>query len=78
MDIKWRPDGWENPYKKSSKEDFGLGETLVYGWEYPVFEAGADAMLEALFKLAKESPTRTFTIDSRAVTIYEDEEDNVC
>lgn len=35
------------------------------------FELGADAILAALFKMAKESPTGTFTIDSQTVTIYE-------
>ena len=44
----YRPENWKNPYKKSTTEDFGLGEQAVYGWEYPVYEAGADAMLEGL------------------------------
>lgn len=42
----WRPEEYKNPHKKSTSEDFGLGEQAVYGWEYNVFEAGADAMLE--------------------------------
>ncbi len=37
-----RPKGFKNPHKKSSSEDFGLGEQVVYGWEHPVFESGAD------------------------------------
>jgi len=35
-------------------------------------EAGADALLTALFKLAEESPTKTFTIDSRVIGVYEE------
>ena len=31
------------------------------------YEAGADAMLEALWKMAQESPTGTFTLDTNTV-----------
>lgn len=33
-------------------------------------EAGADAMLEGLFKMAKESPTGTFVIDSNEICVF--------
>jgi len=56
----WRPDGWKNPYPKT-------GETLGM---FALYEAGANAMLEALWKLAGESPTGTFTLDSHTITIY--------
>jgi hypothetical protein len=36
------------------------------------YEAGADAMLDALFKLAKASPTGTFVIDSKVQNIYQE------
>lgn len=63
-DRKWRPSGWENPYKEwTSDMEAGLG---VY---QKTFEEGADAMLDALFELAKESPTGTFTIDSHVIYI---------
>ncbi len=64
----WRPDGWVreqsiyfernqpvSPYYKTREKDY---------------ESGANAILEALFKLAKESPTGTFIIDSREAYIY--------
>lgn len=47
----WRPEGWKNPYFRSG--DFGDGQI---SWneqpEFSTFEAGADAMLEALKKEA--------------------------
>ena len=46
----WRPKDWDNPYYKSG--DFGRGKQ---SWneqpEFSTFEAGADAMLEALDSL---------------------------
>ena len=66
--MSWRPEGWKNPYFKSA--DF---EGNLATWnEYPafsIFEAGADAMLGALFQLAKESPTGIFTFDSNVINI---------
>jgi len=32
------------------------------------FEAGADAMLEALWKMARESPTKSFTLDAVVIS----------
>jgi len=66
--MKWRPkDKWQNPY-------------ILYDWEandmesrYNIFEAGADAMLETLWKLAEESPTKTFTLDANVISIYRGE-----
>jgi hypothetical protein len=34
------------------------------------FEEGSDAMLKALFKMAEESPTGKFMIDSHEVSIW--------
>ncbi len=62
----WRPSNWKNPYHKEG--DFGHGKI---SWnEYPEFQAyeeGASAILEALFKLAEESPTGEFVIDSKVI-----------
>ncbi len=45
----WRPDKWDNPFHKTA--DYGHGKQ---SWneepEFTAFEAGADAMLEALKK----------------------------
>ena len=69
MNKGYRPPNWDNPFHK--KGDFGHGLMM---WneqpEFSAFEAGADAMLESLFKMAKESPTGTFVIDSHAVNIF--------
>ncbi len=59
-----RPKEWVNPYKEYS----------IPPNKFPIrgsaFEDGADAILEALFKMAKESPTGTFVIDSKAIDIF--------
>ena len=65
----WRPDDWDtnNEMRKAgqvSKQPFHMK------W---AFEAGANAMLKALFKLAEESPTKTFVIDSRVISVYSGE-----
>jgi len=53
----FRPDGWINPH-------ISLVSMKPINHEYEAYEAGADAILEGLFKLAKESPTGKFEIDS--------------
>ena len=71
---EWRPDNWGD----IKRQHLATGECDsegAYDDDYTAgFEVGADAMLEALFQLAKESPTETFTIDSRIVYIYEEDE----
>ena len=37
---------------------------------YLAYEAGADAMLAALFEMARNSPTGIFTIDGRSISVY--------
>ena len=65
----YRPKDWKNPFCEScwwKKQPAGnkCGECMC------IFEVGADAMLNALFKLAKESPTGTFEIDSKSVNCF--------
>jgi hypothetical protein len=67
-DKSWRPDGWVNPLTATiihpalfDKE----AEIIIH--RYDDFEAGATAMLEAIWKLAKESPTGCFTFDTREI-----------
>ena len=57
--TNWRPDNWRCEYlgKKANK----------------YFELGADAMLDALYDMAKKSPTGTFTIDSHEQHVYSDD-----
>ena len=63
----WRPEGWENPYKPVVGKVYSVGfdETPCDS-----YETGADALWDALWKMAKESPTGTFTIDSNVVNVY--------
>ena len=57
-----RPDGWINPFlRQDSNGDFV---------DSKCFEAGADAMLKAIWKMAKESPTGTFTFDMNTISIF--------
>ena len=60
----YRPLDFKNPYKDFRND---MGEIAC-----TEFEAGADAMYDALWKMAEESPTKTFTLDVNAVNIYED------
>ena len=64
MKVKkmYRPEGWKNP-----RSNDGEAEDTYSHYE---FEDGADALLEGLFKMAKESPTGTFIIDSREYHVY--------
>jgi hypothetical protein len=46
--MSWRPAGWSNPYPKTIIDECSGIE--VDSDKYPIFEAGGDAMLEALRK----------------------------
>jgi hypothetical protein len=67
----WRPSGWNNPhkieYERLKYSSWGGEETVAFR----EFEFGADALWDALWKLAQESPTGTYTIDSNVQNIYE-------
>ena len=58
----WRPKDWEKTRLNTAP---GMLSRELFA-----FEAGADAMLKALFKLAEESPTGTFVIDSKKVNVF--------
>jgi len=75
----WRPEGWVNPYLDALIIDkerilFRLPDGGIYiegqGREIGTnaYEEGATAILEALFKMAKKSPTDTFIIDPQQGT----------
>lgn len=60
--MNWRPDRWKNPYHKTEK---ALGTVVKFN-EYPefeIFEAGADAMLEALKK------NRMYSLDEEKMVL---------
>lgn len=65
----WRPSVWAKARTEffeahQRKNRWGKARQIDY-------EAGADAMLEAIWKMAKESPTGTFTFDTNTVNILE-------
>ncbi len=63
---QWRPKDWD-----SNEMHLDMLRANIDDMDGGAFiEAGADAILEALYKLAEESPTKTFTIDSRVINIY--------
>ena len=70
--MRWRPKRWENPFSLKRGE-MGITDPMpLRVLLKDAFEAGADAMLEGLFGLAMESPTGTFTIDSRVYQNYKE------
>jgi len=73
--MNWRPPNWGNIYKDAygSSIDAAPEFAIQAGMQGLAFEAGADAILKALWKLAEESPTKTFTLDANVVSIYRGE-----
>ena len=67
--MGWRPDKW-----RPDKKEWANQRRIFFESHLPQpprhqtrridYEAGADAMLEAIWKLAKEAPTGTFIFDS--------------
>ena len=78
----WRPKKWRNPYSKGNvrhldrttlrceMKDGTCMDNLIREARKHTFEEGAEAMLEALFKLAEESPTGKFEIDTHTVNVF--------
>ena len=71
--MNWRPPGWDKALLEEVKKipDPELLKGDMTKALLCFSEAGADAILGELFKLAKESPTKTFTIDSRTTNVFE-------
>ncbi len=67
--TEWRPEGWEKG--REVLVDRSLDNTTSYVEDIEIaYEAGASAMYKALWKLAEESPTKTFTLDTNVVNVY--------
>lgn len=72
----WRPAHWKaNPCDgcvRKVVDEYGLFCDLACGkaTAYANYEAGTDAILDAIWELAKESPTGTFTFDSKTINVY--------
>ena len=62
-----RPEGFKNPHETVYKPGENSAVDVAEGIAY---EAGADAYEAAIWKMAKESPTGTFTIDSNITQVY--------
>lgn len=75
--TKWRPEGWENPYVRINKISLKYyGGHPFDAVEESAYEAGADAMLEALIKqhgvkIGKDEWTddSTFQTDSDGILV---------
>ncbi len=61
----WRPENWEEIAKWT--DPVGKGCT-----DRRYFEAGADAILEAIWEMAEDSPTGTFTFDTNTINVFEE------
>lgn len=68
--MKWRPEGWKNPFDGLPAYPTEAGERIFE----TIFEAGADAILEALkkdgwyltksaYSLRADNPTEQITIE---------------
>ena len=73
--MNWRPPNWGNIYNDAYRSSIDVAPKFAIqaGMQGLAFEAGADAILKALWKLAEESPTKTFTLDANVVSIYRGE-----
>ncbi len=73
----WRPDGWPKcPCDECDRkvvDGYGYFCNLACGERTTWFnrEAGADAMYEAIWKMARESPTGTFAFGTNAINVFE-------
>jgi len=59
----WRPEGWDNPYKQETPEHWSDNYAVIQSKEWHIFEAGADAMLEALFSECEKSGGKWMCFD---------------
>lgn len=66
----WRPKDWDIMDYLSVEEQM---ESPLQAMKY--FEAGADAILKAIWELAKDSPAGTFTFDTNTINIFEEVKD---
>lgn len=67
--MNWRPKDWDNPYYKTEKA-FGAEVSWNEYPEFETFEAGADAILEALEKEANGEKIWFDRTDNKDLLIY--------
>ena len=71
--MPWRPEGVINPYSDDvNAPDYETDNIYCH----IAFEEGVYATIQALSKMAEESPTKTVTIDSRVINTYEVENED--
>ncbi|KKN76918.1 hypothetical protein LCGC14_0365690 [marine sediment metagenome] len=72
--MSYRPEGWENPEPCSTCPNISRTTQcaiVCQTWQrYVLYEAGADAILTAIWELASESPIKTFTFDANIKQVY--------
>lgn len=78
----YRPPNWKpNPCDgcdKKEEDEYGLYCNIVCGkaTAHSNYEAGADAMYEAIWEMAKASPLKTFTFDATKIHVYEEQDED--
>ncbi len=70
----WRPEDW---FQGGGLHDEVNGE-YKENFMTNAYETGADAILDAMWKLAEESPTKTFTIDANCKQVYSQKPPDGC
>ena len=65
----WRSKDFKNPYPHAAP----IKANEAFNERWTIFEAGADAILKAIWKMAEESPTKTFTFDKNHFHVYREE-----
>lgn len=71
-DKPWRPEDKAWIRKRNIFFEQNQPPKPYYKTRQRDYEAGADAMMDGLFKLAEESPTKTFTIDSKGINVFKE------
>ena len=71
--MDWRPNKKEWAHQRSRYFEQNQPKPSYRQTRQKDYEAGADAAIKALFKLAEESPTKTLTIESRVVNVFTEE-----
>jgi hypothetical protein len=74
--TNWRPEGWENPYSREYlKELYGDRPYQLEDYEAKIFEAGVNAMLEALRKQGSDSTERGFRRTKGVIVFIPDDKE---
>ena len=76
MDKSWRPKGWENPYERPVRSGVMWTAELLTANVIDSYEAGADAILEALkddgvhFETGEWTDDATFEVEEPGTVVF--------